>query len=196
MGLREILTGRRRLAAPAPDRLFAMTTAYVTMQSTGAARSRGQAAIVFQALATADFRAIVDDMEQVVRATAAESGASVERSEDDYGFSWMVVADEDFDDLVVAINAVSTALQEGGYGERVLCAVFAFADTTSDPPRPFYWIYNYKRGTFSPFVPAPPSAGDRVRDNERELVLRAQMADELPIEPELSRWFALWGIPI
>lgn len=197
MGLREILTGRRRLAAPAPDRLFAMTTAYVTMQSSGAVTSRGKAAIVFQSLATADFRAIVDDMEQVVRATAAESGASVERNEDEYGFSWMIVADEDFDDLVVAINAVSTALQEGGYGERVLCAAFAFTDATSDPPRPIYWIYNYKRGAFSPFVPARgDAAADRERDNERELVLKAEMARELPIEPELSRWFALWGIPI
>jgi hypothetical protein len=194
MGLREILTGRRKLAGPAPDRLFAMTTAYVAMQTSGAVTSRGKAAIVFQSLDTADFRGIVDEMEQVVRATAAESGASVERSQDDYGFSWMVVADDDFDDLVVAINAVSTALQEGGYGERVLCAVFAFTDTTSQPPRPIYWIYNYKRGAFSPFV--PESASDRARDNERELVLKAQMANELPIEPELSRWFALWGIPI
>lgn len=193
MGLLDIITGRRKLAAPAADRLFAISTAYVTMQSTGAATSRGKAAIVFQSLATADFRTIVQDMEQVVRATAADSGATVQRSEDDYGFSWMVVTDEDFEDLVVAINAVSTALQEGGYGERVLCAVFAFAD---DRGRPQYWIYNYKRGAFSPFVPADGAHDARERDNERELVLRAQMANELPIESDLSRWFALWGIPI
>ena len=66
--------------------------------------------------------------------------------------------------------------------------------------RPLYLIYNYKRGTFSPFVPAGGgTAGDargQRRDNERELVLKAQLANELPIEPELSRWFALWGIPI
>ena len=190
MGLREILTGRRRLAAPAPDRLFAMTTAYVTMQASEQATSRGKAAIVFQSLATADFQAIVREMEEVVRATAGESGTTVETSEDSYGFSWMIVADEDFDDLVVAINAVSTALQEGGYGERILCAVFAFADSRG---RPFYWIYNYKRGSFYPFVPA---GSDQRRENERELILKAQMANELPIEPELSRWFALWGIPI
>ena len=59
--------------------------------------------------------------------------------------------------------------------------------------RPLYWIYNYKRGTFYPFVPA---AGDQQRDNERELVLKAQIGTELPVEPELERWFPLWGIPI
>ena len=58
---------------------------------------------------------------------------------------------------------------------------------------PLYVIYNFKRGTFYPFVPA---GGDQQRDNERELVLKAQLSGELPIEPELSRWFPLWGIPI
>jgi hypothetical protein len=190
MGLFDVLTGRRKLAQPAPDRLFAMTTAYVAMQTAQQVRSRGRAAIVFQSLATADFQSIVRDMEEVVRATAADSGTTVQTSEDRYGFSWMVLSDEDFDDLVVGVNAVSTALIEGGYAERVLCAVFAFAD---DRDRPLYWIYNYKRGSFYPFAPV---GSTQKRDNERELVAKAQMGNELPVEPELTRWFALWGIPI
>jgi hypothetical protein len=190
MGLFDILTGRRKLAQPAPDRLFAMTTAYVSMQTAQQVHTRGKAAIVFQSLATADFQSIVRDMEEVVRATAADSGTTVQISEDAYGFSWMVLADEDFDDLVVGINAVSTALVDGGYGERVLCAVFAFADQREQP---LYWIYNYKRGSFYPFAPV---GSTQKRDNERELIARAQMANELPTEPELPRWFALWGIPI
>ncbi|MDQ6730709.1 MAG: hypothetical protein M3022_10495, partial [Actinomycetota bacterium] len=80
----------------------------------------------------------------------------------------------------------------GGYGDRVLCAVFALQD---DHSRPLYLIYNYKRGSFYPFVPAGVGAAGQ-RDNERELVLKAQLGSELPIEPELSRWFPLWGIPI
>ena len=72
----------------------------------------------------------------------------------------------------------------------MLCAVFAFEDSRK---RPLYWIYNYKRGTFYPFAPA---AGSEQRDNERELVLKAQIGKELPVEQELERWFPLWGIPI
>jgi hypothetical protein len=193
MGLLDILTGRRRLAPPARDRLFAISTAYVAMETAHQVHSRGSAAIVFQALGTSDFRGIVTEMEDVVRATASDSGGTVRSVEDEYGYSWMVIDDDGFDDLVVAINAVSTALIDGGYGERVLCAVFAFAD---DRDRPLYWIYNYKRGTFSPFVPAGADSAARARDNERELVLRAQMAGEMPVEDDLTRWFALWGIPI
>ena len=190
MGLLDVLTGKRKLAKPAPDRLFAMSTAYVTMETGLGMSSRGAAAIVFQPLATADFDSIVRDMEEVVKATATESGTTVTSSDDSYGFRWLVLRGNDFDDLVVGINAVSSALEAGGYGERVLCAVFAFEDSKK---RPLYWIYNYKRGAFYPFVPA---GGEQQRDSERELVLKAQIGAELPVEKELERWFPLWGIPI
>jgi hypothetical protein len=190
MGLLDILRGKRTLAQPAPDRLFAMSTAYVTLDLTLELRSSGKAAIVFQPLATADFDGIVRDMEEVVHGTGADAGTTVERTDDDYGYRWMVLADEDFDDLVVGINAVSSALQDGGYGERILCAVFSFRDRDD---RSIYWIYNYKRGAFYPFVPA---GGAQERDSERELRLKAQIGAELPVEAELERWFPLWGIPI
>jgi hypothetical protein len=190
MGFLDVLTGKRKLAKPAPDRLFAISTAYVKLETELEVSSRGTAAIVFQPLATTDFASIVRDMEEVVRGTAADSGTSVETSDDEYGFRWLVLRGKDFDDLVVGINAVSTALEAGGYGERVLCAVFAFEDQRK---LPLYWIYNYKRGSFYPFVPA---GGDQQRDNEREFVLKAQLTGELPVEQELERWFPLWGIPI
>jgi len=190
MGFLDVLTGKRKLAGPAPDRLFAMTTANVTFETGLGITSRGRAAIVFQPLATADFDGIVRDMEEVVKATAGDSGTTVESSDDTYGFRWLILRGNDFDGIVVAINAVSSALEAGGYGERVLCAVFAFEDSRK---RPLYWIYNYKRGSFYPFVPA---AGEQQRDTERELVLKAQIGAELPVEPELERWFPLWGIPI
>src|SRR3954449_6442913 len=190
MGLFDVLRGKRKLAQPAPDRLFAMSTAYVTMEMSMGLRSSGKAAIVFQPLATADFDGIVRDMEEVVRGTGSDAGTTVDRTDDDYGYRWMVLADEDFEDLVVGINAVSGALQGGGYGERTLGAVFS---SRAAPKKPVYWIYNYKRGAFYPFVPA---GGAQQRDSERELRLKAQIGGELPIESELDRWFPIWGIPV
>ena len=197
MGFLDALLGRRKLDMPAPDRLFAISTAYVKFETELGLTTRGSAAIVFQPLSTSDFDSIVSDMEEVVRATSADSGTAVETSDDSYGFRWLVLRGKDFDDLVVGINAVSSALEAGGYGDRVLCAVFAFEDKRS---RPVYWIYNYKRGFFYPFVPSAGEAGESgqegSRDTERELVLKAQVGAELPVEPELERWFPLWGIPI
>jgi hypothetical protein len=197
VGFLDVLTGRRKLVQPAPDRLFAITTANVKFETELGIKSRGAAAIVFQPLSNADFESIVRDMEEVVKGTAGDSGVTVETNDDKYGFRWLILRGKEFDDLPVNINAVSSALESGGYGERLLCAVFAFEDSQG---RPLYWIYNYKRGTFYPFAPAGGKTGAasqaESRDNERELVLKAQVGSELPLESELERWFPLWGIPI
>lgn len=190
MGLLDVILGRRKLAGPAPDRLFAISTAYVKFETELELTSRGAAAIVFQPLSNSDFQSIVSEMEEVVRSTASDSGTTVDSSDDSYGFRWLVLRGKDFDDLVVGINAVSSSLEAGGYGERLLCAVFAFEDQRK---RRLYWIYNYKRGAFYPFA---PGSGGEERDNERELIAKAQVGSELPVEAELERWFPLWGIPI
>ncbi len=191
MGLFDALLGRRKVAGPAKtDRLFAMTTAAITLETEHAIRTNGRAAIVFQPLGTGDFQQIVTEMEELVRATGAETGTTLTTADDTYGYRWMVFQDAEIEDLVVGVNAVSDALAVGGYGDRTLAAVFAFDDAKAGR---LYFIYSYKRGQWYPFVPA---GGVQQRDNERELQLRAQLGRELPIEPELERWFPLWGIPI
>jgi hypothetical protein len=184
-----LLGGKRKLKVPTSDRLFAMTTAQVTLETGHSIKHRNVAAIAFQSVATADFKEIMSEAEELLKSQAADTGTTVESSSDQYGYRWMVLRDNDFEDLVVAINMVSSTLETSGYGDRVLAAVFAF----EDEGRPIYFIYNYKRGFFYPFVPAP---GEQQRNNEREFQLKAQMQNELPIEEELERWFPLWGIPI
>ncbi|HEV7585414.1 MAG TPA: hypothetical protein VGO14_06505 [Solirubrobacteraceae bacterium] len=195
MGLRDILTGRHEVKGPAPDRLFAIATAYVTLQAEHQIEPSGAAAIVFQALATSEFESTLRDMEEVVKATGGDSGTSVSTEDDSYGYRWMVLRNRpdapSVEDLAVGINAVSSSIETAGHGERLLCAVFAFEDAQK---RRVYFIYNYKRGFWYPFVPDPANPQQRL--TERELQIKAQMADELPMEPELERWFPLWGIPI
>jgi PspA associated protein B len=190
MGFMDALLGRRKTKAAAPDRLFAITTAYVTLEAQHGIVTQGAAAIVFQPLPTGDFQQIVADVEETVRATGQETGTGVETRDDEFSYRWMILRDPDPEDLAVGVNAVSDALAIGGYKDRVLCAVFSFHDAGG---KPLYLIYNYKRGSWYPFVPAP---GDKERSTERELQIKAIIGPELPIEPELDRWFPLWGIPI
>ena len=197
MGLRDVLTGRHAVKGPAPDRLFAISTAYITLQAEHQIDPAGSAAVVFQALATSDFEATLRDMEEVVRATGGDSGTTVATEDDSYGYRWMVLRNPEgapsVEDLAVGINAVSSSIETAGHGERLLCAVFAFVDANGHR---VYFIYNYKRGYWYPFVPDPDPAHPQQRMTERELQLKAQMSSEMPIEPELERWFPLWGIPI
>ena len=196
MGLRDVLTGRHEVKGPAPDRLFAISTAYIALQSEHGIDPAGTAAIVFQALATAEFEATLRDMEELVKATGGDNGTTVATEDDSFGYRWMVLRNpgdaSSVEDLAVGINAVSGSIESAGHGERLLCAVFAFKDAKGQE---LYFIYNYKRGFWYPFVPVGSDSTNE-RSTERELQLKAQMASELPIEPELERWFPLWGIPI
>jgi hypothetical protein len=203
MGLRDMLTGRHQVKGPAPDRLFAISTAYVTLETEQKIESTGSAAIVFQALATSDFQQALQEMEEVVKATGADSGTQVSSEQDTFGYRWMVLRAGGVEDLAVGINAISSSIESAGHGERLLCAVFAFRDASGQTGpgqgQRIYFIYNYKRGYWYPFVPTGPATSDSQtgdRSTERELQLKAQLASELPIEPELERWFPLWGIPI
>ena len=132
-----MLTGRHTVKGPAPDRLFAITTAYVTLQAEHQIEPTGQAAIVFQALATSDFESTLKEMEEVVTATGGESGSTVTTEDDSYGYRWMILHSPDgapsVEDLAVGINAVSGSIETAGYGERLLCAVFAFNDARKQP---------------------------------------------------------------
>jgi hypothetical protein len=185
-----LLGGGKKLKGAAPDRLFAMTTAYVAMQTELDMTTTGKAGIVFQPLATSDFEQLLRDAEELLSGTAEETGTSISSSDDAHGYRWIVLGDQDFEDLVVAMNTLSTELQAGGYGDRLLAAVFPFDQKS----RRAYFIYNYKRGAFYPFV---PSGGAQQRDNEAELRLKAQLADEgIPFEAEMTRWFPLWDLPI
>jgi hypothetical protein len=203
MGLRDMLTGRHEVKGPAAnDRLFAITTAYITLQTEQQIEPAGAAAIVFQPLQTSEFEAAIAEMEEVVKATGGESATQVSTQDDNFGYRWMVLrnpaGEPSVEDLAVGVNAVSSSIETAGHGERLLCAVFAFADAHHQP---IYFIYNYKRGHWYPFAPLPGggsgvSAQAGERSTERELQLKAQLGAELPMEPEVARWFPLWGIPI
>jgi PspAB-like protein len=126
-------------------------------------------------------------MQELLDLAARESESRIERKTDDFGFEWLIVRDEQFEDLVTTVHLVGSELADRGFGPQLLAAVFKF-----EGAKPVYWIYGYKRGAFWPFVPV----GERDRDNAEELELKAKMEKELPIEPDIAVWFGLFGAPI
>jgi hypothetical protein len=105
----------------------------------------------------------------------------------------VIVRDPDLEDQVTAVHAVGSELQAKGFGGQLLAAAFRFEGPASDPGHAVYWIYGFKTGTWWPFV---PTGQKQERDNARELELKAKLEKELPIEPDLSKWLALFDAPI
>ena len=188
MGLRDILSGRKKLPGPKDDRLFALTTAAVTLQVELGLKTAGAGAIAFKPQSSGEFRSAFDDVDKLVDAVAQQSGSQVERQSDEYGFDWIIVHDPDLEDLVGTAHTIAAELTAQGFGEQLLAAVFRF----EGGQRPVYFIYGFKRGAFWPFVPL----ADQKRDNATELELKAKLENELPIEQDLTRWLALFDAPV
>lgn len=188
MGFVDALFGRKQLKNPAQDRLFAISTARVTLEAELGLRPAGVGAVCFKSMSAGEFVRVENDLGELVEAVARDAGTKVERTTDDYGFEWLIARDPDFEDLVAAVHLVGAELEARGFGPQLLAAVFRFAGTDEL----VYWIYSYKRGVFWPFVPA---GANRRRDNARELELKAKLEKELPIEQDLSRWFGTFEAP-
>jgi hypothetical protein len=188
MGLRDALFGKKKLAEPRDDRLFALTTAAVTLQVELGLTPSGDGAIAFKPQSSGEFRSAFDEVDQLVEAVAQQSGSTVERKTDEYGFEWLIVHDKELEDLVTTVHTVASELTAKGFGPQLLAAAFRF----TGGEHPVYWIYGFKRGAFWPFVPT----GDQKRDNATELELKAKLEKELPIEQDLTRWLALFDAPI
>jgi hypothetical protein len=191
MGLADILLGRKKLKGPAQDRLFALSTARVTLDTELGLQTAGSGGIVFKPLSAGEFVRAENDLQQVLDAVAGESGSRLERKSDDFGYEWIVVRDADLEDQVTTVHAVAQGLQEAGFGEQLLAAAFKF-EPKFGVRKVVYWVYGYKQGAFWPFVPT----GEKDRDNAEELELKAKLDNELPIEPDLSRWFGLFNAPL
>jgi hypothetical protein len=188
MGLRDVLFGKGKLAEPKDDRLFALTTASVTLQIELGLKTAGIGALAFKPQSSGEFRSAFDDIDKLVDAVAQQCGSEVERKSDEFGFDWIVVKDPQLEDLVTTVHTIASELTAQGFGAQLLAAMFKF----DGGAHPVYWIYGFKRGTFWPFIPV----GDQKRDNATELELKAKLEKELPVEEDLTRWLALFDAPV
>jgi hypothetical protein len=189
LGFLDVVLGRKRLKEASREQLFALATAVVTLELELGLKPAGKAAVVFKPLSAGEFVRAENELDELLGVVAESTGARVKRSEDTYGYEWLTFDDHDFEDLVNAVHLVGDELQSRGFGPQLLAAVFRF----DGEKHPVYWIYGYKRGAFWPFV---PTGKEQERDNAEELELKAKLDGELPIEPDISRWFALFGAPL
>lgn len=190
MGLRDTLFGRTKQVAPQLDNLFALPTAALTLQTELELVSSGEAGLCFKSGSGEATLATDDDIKQLLN--FQEDDNKVTFTTDDLGFKWLVIDDADITSLVTRIHSANTTMVEHGFGPRLLCAVFGFVPQTPPGEGSVRLVYLLKQGTFYPFAPT----GANQRDNELELRVRSFLEGDLAMEKDLSRWMALWNVPV
>ena len=188
MGLTDVLFGRKKLKKAAGEKLFAVSSARVTLEVELGLKPAGIAAVLFKPMSSAEYIRAENEMQELLAEVSTESASRVTRRGDELGFEWLIVEDNDFEELVTTVHLVASELAAHGFGEQLLAAVFRF----DGGEHPLYLIYGFKRGAFWPFIPTD----EKERDNANELELKAKLERELPIEQDLSRWFALYDLPL
>ena len=188
MGLFDVLRGQRTPPGADLDALFGIGSAAVTLEASMGLATTGRAGVCFKAVAAGVFDELVRETEELLQATSADAGTTISRATDEFGFSWIVIEDRDVEDLATTSHVISRSLEERGFSERLLCAVFGF----DGPPGPVELVYAYKRGRFYPFAPRD----GRARDTTLELRVKGLLERELAMEPELERWYPVWEAPV
>lgn len=188
MGLWDTITGRSRVKRPNLDALFGIPSAAITLESAAGFTPTGTGSVCFRAVAGAAFAQVQADVVALLEADADAPDVAV--TTDDYGFTWLTVRDdpEDVSGLCTDLHAVNTTLELNGFAGSLLCSLVPFADAGG---RRVGLTYLYKQGTFYPFAPS----GEQERDTLLELSVRDLLDKELPMEPDLQRWLAVWKAP-
>jgi hypothetical protein len=181
------LMGRTRPTNANLDALFALPTASITLQTAAGFNPTGLGSVCYR---EAEGAAFAQTQTDIVALLDADDGPDVERSTDSFGFSWLLVRHDpnDMSGLVTDLHAVNTTLEAQGFAPGLLCSLVAFTDAAG---RKLGLVYLYKQGTFYPFAPK----GAQQRDNILEIQIRDLVKNDLPVEPQLSRWMPVWGAP-
>ncbi|WP_435320057.1 PspA-associated protein PspAB [Haloarchaeobius sp. TZWSO28] len=168
-----------------PDDLFGMSTAYITMEAELGFASTGDGALCFSSVDSTDFADTVREVEDILTAGESETGTAFEVREDDHGYHWVVLHDDDPEDLITSLHFAADTFIERDYGSRLLNALFAF----EKDDRLAYWVYSFRRGAYYPFA---PKRGEKDRDSGTEFKLESNLDGELDVEKEKEYWYPMY----
>jgi hypothetical protein len=191
VGFLDTLLGRTKPVPPKLDDLFALPSAAITLEAGTGFKPTGSGSVCFRPVEGRSFADVQKEVQELLDMSSGEEGGlPVEVTKDSYSFTWLVSShlSDQLDALVTDLHAVNSSLVDAGFGPQLLCTLVAFRD---DSERRLALVYLYKRGTFYPFAPLD---GER-RDNALELQVKGVIGDDLKWEPDLARWFPVWGAP-
>ncbi|MCX4685446.1 hypothetical protein OG401_14165 [Kitasatospora purpeofusca] len=192
MGILDTLFGRTKPVKPDLDQLFGVPSAALTLEAAAGFRPTGLGSVCFASVEGGAFDEVERQVRALLDADTERGGVPVEASKDSYGYSWLLArhTPDELPELVNDLHAVNSELEAHGFGPQLLCSLVGFRDT--DGRRPLALVYLYKRGTFYPVCKRPDQ---QERDNALEIELANMLKNDLRIEPDLSRWFPVWGAP-
>jgi hypothetical protein len=173
--------------------LFSISSAHITLKVKLGLKVTGRCALTFKTVSGTFFYEMEQDIRQFLSSLQPEFDITWRTITDSYGYMWIVFEGRRIEDLLAALTAVGDIVEEKGFSDQLLAAVFEFSSERQEEGKSCqYLVYNYKRNNFFPFVPT----GQKTRDTEQEMKLMAAIGEEIPFEKDMALWYPLWDLPL
>ena len=194
MGFFDALFGRTKPTPGKVDQLFQLTTAVLDINTSLSSTFGGNAALVLRAVDNQSFDDVERELHDVLQVGGRDLPVTAKTETDSLGFHWMVYAGSEIDDVINALHLTAELIQEGGYSDSLLAAIFKFnhQNTSRGHDATWYLVYSYRRAAFYPFA---PKVG-KDRDSAREFRIAQSLKSWLNVEPDQERWYGLWNPPL
>jgi len=150
----------------------------------------GRCALTFKTVSGTFFYEMEQDIKRFLGSLRPEFDLAFRTIVDSYGYLWVILEGTKMEDLLAGLTAVGDTVEEKGFSDKLLAAVFEFENERHGGYQ--YLVYNYRRNNFYPFVPT----GKKNRDTEQEMKLMSAVIGEMPIEKDMTLWYPMWDIPL
>ena len=200
VGFLDALLGRTKPAQPNLDKLFGLPGARITLEAVRGARPDRQGRGLLQAGGRPGVRrGRAGDHRRCsnARTTTPDAQDAAEQS-DEFGYRWIVARRRR---LRHARHPGARRRTRRSRTTATARSCSARCSASRRRPPTDGAATDRRRSTSSTSTSAAPSTrSSRLarehRDNEAELRLKNELGEDLAIEPDLDRWFPLWGLPV
>jgi hypothetical protein len=150
----------------------------------------GRCALTFKTVSGTFFYEMEQDIKSFLGSLQPEFDLAFRTVTDSYGYMWVILEGARMEDLLAGLTAVGDTVEEKGFSDQLLAAVFEFENERDGGYQ--YLIYNYRRNNFYPFVPT----GQKTRNTEQEMKMMSAISEEMPFEKDMTLWYPLWDLPL
>ncbi len=174
------------------DAIFSLSSGYITLETKLGLKNTGRSAVSIKVVDGMYFSDMKEDIQRFLDASQSDFGLRYRTVSDSYGYLWVIIEGKHMEDILAGVTAIGDTVEEKGFSDKLLAAIFEFRSNMENIDSIQYLIYNYKRNNFYPFVPT----GQKNRDTEQEMKILSAVEQEVHFEKDMAFWYPMWDLPL
>ncbi|MFZ0894341.1 MAG: hypothetical protein WAZ77_07540 [Candidatus Nitrosopolaris sp.] len=155
-------------------------------------KNTGRSAVSIKVVDGMYFSDMKEDIQRFLDASKTDFGLRYRTVSDSYGYLWVIIEGKHMEDILAGVTAVGDTVEEKGFSDKLLAAIFEFRSNMDNNDGIQYLIYNYRRNNFYPFIPT----GQKDRDTEQEMKILSAVEQEVHFEKDMAFWYPMWDLPL